>query len=164
MTDDVDHDAAKSADYERLWANERLPVLFEAVRYCTSFEIPLWEWAATAVLNLILEHHFGGLEGQQKRGTAKQHRRRYRDEHLHYTRWQALSLAIERQGHGKELFRRRGKPSASETEARKQALDLAAKMLGGKNAEHSQILFSFGKVERALSAGDIRYRFDKIGM
>ena len=132
------------------WKAEHLPALFEAVKFCRLQEIVLPEWAALAVLNLII-HEFNRRSGNKGRS-------RYAIDYGHFCRWRALSYEFRKAGIDKKKSGRPAKQAPGIVRARQNAAD----RLKGTHAQGSarQVQDSFDMVEAAQADGKAaRFRF-----
>lgn len=138
------------------------PALFGAVKYCQTVSIPLPEWAALAVLNLIQDRHFE----DGKAGGYGSARGKFNMDYAHRLRWEAVDLALRLNGmQTLPLHSRRGRPkpegtSPSKTAILAQAKEHLSKKPLGRPRSLEQIEESYRMVEKSLNAGEARFRFD----
>jgi hypothetical protein len=145
------------------------PGLFDAVRYCHTFKMPLPEWASLAVLKLIQDRHYqDGVAGGYGKASGK-----LRMDYAHYLRHNAVKAALLSEGLNRDNPHplpevpegRRGRPAKGKR-TKKAVLEAAAKLLEGnplaRYRKHEQLEESYRMVEASLAAGEARFRFDRL--
>jgi hypothetical protein len=137
------------------------PALFDAVEYCQKVSIPLPEWAAVAVLNLIQERHF---EDGKAGGYGSAHGK-FSMDYAHYLRWQAVGHALQTKGLvDLPAQQRPGRPKVT-AYGKKAILEQAKEWLRdkpfGRGQSREQIEESFHIVTKSIKAGEARFRFDR---
>jgi hypothetical protein len=144
---------------EKEWNAGYLPALFETVRLCQIWSLPLPEWAALATLNVIIERY--NARGRGKKGPSSSPKGKYTGDLKHFWRWNALSFAFRSRG---ITARRIGRPrkdepgiSAAREEARLQLAGTIAQCAS------SQIQKSYDLVERSRASGDGQFSFTDAG-
>lgn len=80
---------------ERAWAAGNYPALMDAVGLCTNYGRPLPAWVARATLDALAER-YEGVVGE-KRGRLANPKAEYRQNYIHYCRWDAVNELRDRQ-------------------------------------------------------------------
>jgi hypothetical protein len=112
------------------------------------------EWAALAVLNLILDrHHLPGW-----RGAGNTPKRLAQKDYVDFRRWLILGYVLRENQMPREPSRKAGKPRMQEAEMIQNYRDVykeASERLSGKVGKGTpqQIKASFDRVETAKAAG-----------
>ena len=154
---------AELAGFERAFANnKRLRPIFAAVEFCHLHQLPLPEWAALAVMNLILERqHLPGT-----RGAGNSPKAQARNDYVDYQRWLVLSRVLMRRGLPPQAKRKSaGKPTKQEAEtlrryddAYAEACELLKKRKEGLpvvGGTPTQVRASFDRLEKARADGSL---------
>jgi hypothetical protein len=145
--------AAELGKLEKAFANGiRLWPLFEAVQFCHIHNLPLPEWAALGVLNVILERH--RLPGNERRAGTNP-LARARRERADYRRWFVLEQLLREHELPPEPKRARGAPKKGERDLYQIVYEKAEKRLRGtpERGTITQIITSHDRVARAKAAG-----------
>jgi hypothetical protein len=125
-------------------------------------EIPLPEWAALEVLNLIREHHFAGGGGQP--GAYNGTKGKFNMDYAHWLRWKAVAEAL-RQNRLTELPQgRRGRRRKDDPPGRTAILEQAAGRIADANrwpgsVTSRQLGASYELVKASRQAGERRFDF-----
>jgi hypothetical protein len=117
--DRAEYVAQESAYLKREWdAGNHLPDLYKAVEFCQAAEIPLFDWCAIAVLNLIIATYNGDRPGGPgKRGRYEAPRAKFKNYFRHLRRWQVVHAELRKRDLTLENIRRpQGRLSAKEKE------------------------------------------------
>jgi hypothetical protein len=150
---------------EALWADAgSWLALFQAVRYCGEAEIPLPEWAAIAVLNIIQDR----FHDRSEAGTDGAHGSlwgRLRMDYAHYARWNAVRWAMAFNS-VTELPDNRGRPK-KDTVTKKAILHEALTRLNDARSSRAkgslqQIEESYRLVEASRQGGEKRFAFEEL--
>ena len=133
------------------WRARHLPALFEAVHFCQLQNLALPEWAALAVLNVIIEKY--------NRARRKGGKGTFETDYHHHRRWIVLSTQFNE--HGVDYAKKHGrmKGESKIAAARKAAVNA----LRGTRSQCTvrQLQKSYDLVEAAKRSGkDARFRFD----
>ncbi len=153
--------AAEIDRFRLIYEAGHLIGLFDAVKYCASVDMPLPQWTALAVLNVIQEHHqmLGGRGGQH---SAKG---RLGADVAHFKRWNALRLVLRLHGLT-ELPKGRGRRVAGALTG--PMLLAEAKLLLENRPEARigndarEIARSYRLVEASRNAGEGRFLLDEL--
>jgi hypothetical protein len=144
-----------------------LPALHDAVELCHLWQIPLPEWAALALLNLIREKYFAPGE----RDRTQNPKWRYERDFIDFVRWNRMKAFFTDEGVTDEHIAQslapanRGRPTGDDRESKNKVRlvsERASASLKGTIAqgEPRQIVESFVRVWDAHLAGDTaRYTF-----
>lgn len=156
--------AQELSGFEALWNAGHLPGLFDAVFFCQIQKLPLPEWAALGVCNLILERHHSASSG---RGGFSRVKKRFEEDNLHFQRWSALDFQLRLAGL-LDRTRKPGRPSKAATgdQAKwKAAIAAAAGALAIENvseAELRQITESYDLVKKSRDGGEGRFLLERL--
>jgi hypothetical protein len=150
------------AKFGELWdaKNPNPIVLFEAVRCCHAGGLPLPDWAAVAVLNVIVKNHHLAKGKAGRGGGVKE---TLEMNLAHYQRWGAVNLVLKIYGL-KELPKARGRPASGKLTA-KELLTEAQGFLAGKAkkaASQKEMGRSFNLVQKSRAAGEPRFKFENL--
>lgn len=158
-----DYHASQLAKMQPLWEAGMWPALFDAVRYCAAAEIPLPEWVALAVLNLIQDRFHDGSAGGVE-GAYGDVKGRLRMDYAHYLRWQALDFIMMMNGVD-HLPAGRGRKPAGAISKRKLIEEATAFLNGRRTArvgDGRQIEESYLLVDKSRKLGEKRFAFDDL--
>jgi hypothetical protein len=144
--------AARKKEWD---AGRHYPALHYVVHLACANSVPPPEWAALAVLDLIVARH-NAVSGK------KRLRSRYALDHIHRMRWSALTVAFRGRGIDKyKKIRGRPKDARGIQEAREEASKGLRKSVAFGTPR--QIQDSFDKVEKARgTAAEARYFFGRL--
>jgi hypothetical protein len=148
------------AKFRALWDAKNPIGLFEAVRCCQTGGLPLPDWAAVAVLNVIVQHHHLAKGNAGRGGGVAES---LSMDLAHYQRWSALGRVLRIYGL-KELPKGRGRPAPGKLTA-KGLLTEAEGFLAGKAhkaASQREIGRSFNLVQKSRAAGEARFKFEDL--
>lgn len=157
---DDDLDELKAIwDENRWW-----PALGNVVQYCHTVEIPLPEWAALEVFNLIREHHFAGGAGQP--GAYNGTKGKFNMDYAHWLRWKAVTVALGQNRLSDLPEGKRGRRRKDDPPGRSAILNQAADALKGnplaRHRDHRQIGASYELVRVSRLSGERRFDFGRL--
>lgn len=147
--------------FRRLFEEAKMwRALFNAVEYCHAVEMPLPEWAAIAVLNLIQDRHFADGEAGGYGSAAGKNSMDY----AHFLRRNAVRGALRQHDLEDLPDRGRGRPSAqsgiTKAAVLREAMDLLKGNRLARATSAAQMEESFRLVEESLKRKEMRFRFD----
>jgi hypothetical protein len=146
--------------FRELWEAKNPIALFEAVRCCHTGALPLPDWAAVAVLNVIVQHYHLAKGKAGRGGGVKE---TLEMDLAHYQRWHAVKLVLGIYGL-KELPKARGRPTPGKLTA-KEVLAEAQGFIAGKAkkaASPKEMGRSYNLVQKSRKAAEPRFKFENL--